>query len=215
MIARILIGFIGITGSAWAAEYRSITLADGRVVAAEIQSITATSMTLATPQGTVEISPQDLRTMDSMSVEEYNQLEPWKVLVLPFVDDESSGANEDAQMAKLYALRVLKSIPAIAPITIDDLPESVPENTRRSLSLCGTDLQCATRNGDIVGVDVVMMGDIRSKNESMLFSLGAVFINAPSARKRVEILYQAPLISQRKGLSDAVYQTLFLNPPMV
>ena len=49
----------------------------------------------------------------------------------------------------------------------------------------------------------------------MLFSLGAVFVNAPSARKRIEIPYQTPLISQRKGLTDAVYQTLFLRPPMV
>ena len=213
MIRTFVAGFFLTTSSAWAAEYRSITLADGRIVAAEIQGITATSMTLSTPQGIVEISPQDLRTMEAMSVEDYNQLEPWKVLVLPFVDDETEGANEDVQMAKLYALRVLKSIPAVAPLTIEDLPETVPENTRRALSLCGTDLQCATRNGETVGADVVMMGDIRQKNESMLFSLGAVFVNAPSARKRVQIPYTPPLINQRKDLTDAVYQTLFLNTP--
>ena len=33
-----------------------------------------------------------------MSVEEYNALAPWKVLVLPFVDDETTGANEEAQI---------------------------------------------------------------------------------------------------------------------
>ena len=213
MIRTLMVGLFLSSSSVWAAEYRSITLADGRVVAAEIQGITSTSMTLATPQGIVQISPQDLRTMESMSVEDYSQLEPWKVLVLPFVDDESEGANEDAQMAKLYALRVLKSIPAVAPLTIDDLPETVPENTRGALSLCGTDLQCATRNGDTVGVDVVVMGDIREKDEAKIFSFGAVFVNAPSARKRVEIPYTSPLINQRKDLTEAVYKSLFLNTP--
>jgi len=213
MIRSILIAFWLGSTSAWATEYRSITLANGRVVAAEIQGITATSMTLVTPQGVVEISPQDLRTMEPLSEEAYQALPPWKVLVLPFSNDESTRAKDDANMAQLYSLRVLKSIPAVAPLTIEDLPPSVPENTRAALALCGTDLQCATRNGEIVGVDVVVMGDLRQKGTEIDFRLGGVFVNTPSARERDEFSYSSSLIEHRRTLTNAQYKVLFLNAP--
>ena len=213
MLGRFVIGFMISTSAAWAGEYRSVTLADGRVIAAEIKGITATTMTLDTPQGVVEISPNDLRTMDALSAEEYQNLPPWKVLVLPFSDDGSEQANDDAHTAQLYALRVLQSIPAVSAITINDLPPTVPENTRSALSLCGTDLQCATRNGEIVQADAVIMGNVETQDAGMLFTLGGIFVNAPSARKRTSIEYSTPLLEQRNALAKAPYDVLFLSPP--
>ena len=198
---------------AWGSEYRSVTLADGRVVAAEIKDITATSITLATPQGVVEISPQDLRTMDALSEEEYENLPPWKVLVLPFSDDGSERANADATVAQMYTMRVLQSIPAVSAITVDDLPPTVPENTKSALSLCGTDLQCATRNGETVQVDVVIMGTATEQDPGMQLTIGGVFVNAPSARERTTLEYEKPLLELRNDLAKAPYKILYLSPP--
>jgi hypothetical protein len=213
MTRSLLVGILLAGSPAWAAEYRSITLANGRVVPAEIQGITSTAMTLTTPQGIMEIPPEDLRAMDAMSEKDYNAVEPWTVLVLPFANDESAGAQDDADTAQLYVLRVLKSIPAIAPITLDALPPSVPENTRRALSLCRTDLQCATRHGEMVGADVVVMGDLRETSSGKTFSLGAVFVDSPSARMRKEIAYTPPLLSMRSAITAAQYEVLFLQQP--
>jgi hypothetical protein len=213
MTRSLIVGILLAGSPAWAAEYRAITLSNGRVVPAEIQGITSTAMTLTTPQGVMEIPPEDLRAMDAMSEDDYNAVKPWTVLVLPFANDESVGAQDDARTAQLYALRVLKSIPAISPITIDALPPSVPENTRRALSLCRTDLQCATRHGATVGADVVIMGDLRETASGKTFSLGAVFVDSPSARMREEIHYSPPLINHRAALTAAQYDVLFLQQP--
>ena len=213
MIRSVIIAALFTCAPAWGAEYRSITLANGRVVPAEIQGITATAMTLSTPQGIMEVSPSDLKGMDSMSAEEYAAVKPWNVLVLPFSTDESPGTKDDASTAQLYALRVLKSIPAVAPFTIDMLPPSVPENTQRALSLCKTDLQCATRNGEAVGADLVIMGDLREHNAEKNFSVGAVFVHTPSARARKTMIYEAPLLSNRQAITAALYDVLFLQQP--
>ena len=60
-----------------AAEYRSIELANGRVIPAEIGEITATEMVLTTPQGEVRIAPSELRSMDPMSPEAYAAIQPY------------------------------------------------------------------------------------------------------------------------------------------
>jgi hypothetical protein len=213
MKRSLLIGILLASSPAWAAEYRSITLANGRVIPSEIQGITASAITLATPQGIMEISPDDLRGMDPMSEAEYASFGPWKVLVLPFATDDAPETQDEATTAQLYALRVLKSIPAVVPITLDALPPSVPENTRRALSLCKTDLQCATRHGETVGADVVVMGDLRGTNTEKTFSLGAVFVDSPSARMRKEIRYSPPLLNNRSALTAAQYEVLFLQQP--
>jgi len=215
MIRSLLVGMLLASSPAWAAEYRAITLANGRVIPAEIQGITATSMTLATPQGIVEISPQELQAMDAMSEAEYAANKPWTVLVLPFASDDSLGTKDEAATAQLYSLRVLKSIPAVVPITIDSLPPSVPENTQRALSLCKTDLQCATRHGETVGADVVIMGALRGSGAEKTFSLGAVFVDFPSARMRKEIQYSPPLLNNRAAMTAAQYEILFLQQPKI
>ena len=212
-MGRLWMGLWFFSSAAWGSEYRSVTLADGRVVAAEIKGITATKMTLSTPQGVVEISPQDLRTMDALSEEEYQTLPPWKVLVLPFSDDGSERANDDASIAQMYTLRVLQSIPSILAMTVEDLPPTVPENTKSAIALCGTDLQCATRNGDTVQADVVIMGAVAEQEAGMQLSIGGVFVNAPSARKRTTLEYSKPLLERRTELAKAPYEILYLSPP--
>ena len=62
----LMLSFFALSSPSMAAEYRRITLADGRVLPAEISSITATEMVPQTPQGTVIVSPNDLRDMSPM-----------------------------------------------------------------------------------------------------------------------------------------------------
>ncbi len=199
------------SNTAQAAEYRSITLANGRVVPAEIKSITATEMVLKTPQGEMTISPNDLRDMAPMSNEAYNALPPWRVLVLPFGGD--SEHSEDRKFGELYALRVLKSINSVAPLSISDLANSVGESTKSALSSCGTNLQCATQNGAGANVDVVVMGRIDPSAEQRVLTLGAVFVDAPAARQRGEISYSNNLIDKRKEITEGLYNSLFLSKP--
>jgi len=200
----------------WAApaaaeEYRNIALSNGRTVPAEIIEMTATEMVLRTPQGELRIAPSELRSMDPLSAEQYAQLPPWSVLVLPFKSDE--GDAEDADLARMFSLRVLKSIPSVRPITVEELPPAVPDETRSALTECGTDLGCAIQHGASVDADVVVMGRIEPMIQGNVLNLGAVFVNAPDARHRVSIRYQDSLSSQRMAIAKAQYDVLFLSSP--
>jgi hypothetical protein len=199
------------SSQALATEYRQITLADGRTLPAEIRSITATEMVLKTPQGIVKVSPNDLRDMAPMSAEDYAAVPPWQVLVLPFSGEAES--SDDSEFAHLFSLRVLESIPAVSPVTVSALPDSVRQTTKSALKVCGTDLQCATRHGQDAGANVVVMGRVDPSSDEDILTLGAVFVDAPAARKRVEVRYQDKLLNYRKEMTDSLYSTLFLTPP--
>ena len=207
----VALSLLAISDHALAAEYRQITLADGRTLPAEISSITATEMVLKTPQGTVVVSPNDLRDMTPMSAEEYAQVPPWQVLVLPFAG--AANREDTSEFAHLFSLRVLESIPAVSPLTVAGLPDSVRQTTKSALKVCGTDLQCATRHGQDAGADVVVMGRTTPSATGNTLTLGAVFVGAPAARKRVQVNYEDKLIDKRKEMTDSLYATLFLVPP--
>ena len=207
----LMLSFFALSSPSMAAEYRRITLADGRVLPAEISSITATEMVLQTPQGTVVVSPNDLRDMSPMSAHDYAQVPPWQVLVLPFAGNATLA--EDSDFAHLFSLRVLESIPAVSPLTIAALPDAVSQTTKSALTVCGTDLQCATRHGQEAGADVIVMGRATPSSTGNTLTLGAVFVDAPEARKRVQVNYQDALIEKRKEMTDSLYTTLFLIPP--
>jgi len=194
---------------AFAAEYRSITLANGRSIPAQIGEITATEMVLSTPQGEVRIAPNELRSMDPLSAEDYAAHEAWRVLVLPFSGDNT----QDNETARLYINRVIKGIPAVQTVTVDALPPSVGETTRRALAICGTDLQCATRHGSDAGVDIVVMGKTSSTAQGSVLDVGAVFVDTPEARQRESILYDDALLTHRSSILKATYKVLFLSPP--
>jgi len=198
-------------GPAAAGEYRTITLSNGREVPAEVMEMTATEMVLRTPQGELRIAPSDLRSMDPLSSEQFDQMEPWSVLMLPFKAEKS--AMEDADLAQMLSMRVLQSIPAIRPTTVADLPPTVTGETRSGLEACGTDLGCAIRHGSSVGADVIVMGRIEPALNGKLLNIGAVFVDAPEARHRVSIRYKDPLVSQRAAIAKAQYEVLFLAPP--
>jgi hypothetical protein len=210
-----LFALLMVTGShANAAEYRSITISNGRSIPAEVKDMTATEITLDTPQGIVKVPSADLQSMDALTAEAYAALEPWTVVILPFTSSQPSG-KEDATMASMVAQRILSSIPNITPKTVDDLPDSVGESAKRSLALCETDLQCAVRHGQVVGADVVVMGQIAIGDDQNTLSIGAVFIDAPAARKRIPIVYQESLVSKRMEIAEAQYRVLFLEPSKI
>jgi hypothetical protein len=137
MIRCALIATLALSGPAWGAEYRSITLSNGRVVPAEIKSITANEMVLQT----------------------------------------------------------------------------IGESTLSALTSCGTDLQCATRHGETARADVVIMGQVGVSPDNRVLTLGAIFVDAPAARRRVEVPYTGTLVNHRKAITHALYDTLFLTPP--
>ncbi|MGB0639493.1 MAG: hypothetical protein ACPGTU_09175, partial [Myxococcota bacterium] len=102
MIQGLLALLLATNTQANAAEYRSITIANGRNIPAEVKDMTATEITLDTPQGIVKIPSAELQSMDGLTAEAYAALEPWTVVVLPFGSNQPSG-KEDATMASLVA----------------------------------------------------------------------------------------------------------------
>ena len=85
-------------GTAEAAEYREITLANGRVVHAEITAITADSIELKLRQGQMLIGHGDLKNMAPMTEVDFQALRPWRVVVLPFdTGDDSAGSASALQ----------------------------------------------------------------------------------------------------------------------
>ena len=203
-----ILGWLAAT-PATAAEYRAIQLANGRVIPAEIGETTATEMVLLTPQGEVRIGLHELRSMDPMSPEEYAAIKPLKVLVIPF----KGQASDDATIGAMYVVRVLKGIPAVQALTLEDLPPSVGETTRSALATCETEFYCATRHGADAGADVVVMGEARTEADSKKLYIGAVFVDTPEARKREYIEFKDSLLTHRRALAIKTYHALFLSTP--
>jgi hypothetical protein len=211
MTPYLLAAALSISSTAFGAEYREITLANGRKLPAEIKNITSTEMVLATPQGTVIVSPADLKNMAPLTTEAYLGQKPWRVLVLPFSGDENT--EKDRLLAHLFALRVLESIPALTAQTVDDLEQSTAEVSRSALQLCGTDISCATRHGTAVGADVVVMGQVKAGLAERILMVRSVFVATPAARKQVKVPYSDTLVRHRSEINSALYESLFLSPP--
>jgi hypothetical protein len=71
-------------GTAFAAEYRHVTLDNGREVLAEIVTINAEGMNLRLPQGNLIVPPNTPAIFAPLSAAEFEQQQPWKVAILPF-----------------------------------------------------------------------------------------------------------------------------------
>jgi hypothetical protein len=195
--------------TALGAEYRRVILADGREVAAEIVNITATGMELRLPQGIMIVPPDQPAVFQPLKAEEFNTQPQWKVVVLPFVSEPGDKATE-AEAARLFARRVLEEMGGVRPMSPDEVDVRGQQSVKRALAMCGTQLQCATRLGEALGVDVVVMGEI-DRNDK--FHLSAVFVQSPAARRRITVALSGPVVQHRREIYDAQYRVLFLEPP--
>jgi hypothetical protein len=196
-------------GTAFAAEYRHVTLDNGREVLAEIVTINAEGMNLRLPQGNLIVPPNTPAIFAPLSAAEFEQQQPWKVAILPFgaVNTEDKAA---ATAAQFMALRVLEELSAVRPMSPIDIPIPGRDSDKRALAQCGMSLPCATRLGDSLGLDVVVMGQI---DRDGTLHLGAVFVQSPAARKRVKIELHGAIMEHRDEIYRAQYNVLFIATP--
>jgi len=212
MIRHLLLG-LWLTGTtAQAAEYREVHLTDGRVIKAEIKGFTPDAITLGLKQGTMIFKPQLLERMEPLTEAEFHAQTPWRVAILNFTAS-SREQEPNARTAHMLASRALSEIPGVVSGTPADIPGDIRQSDRLALSACRTDLLCAVRKGEAAGVDVVMMGQIREANGHKELRLGALWVNAPAARKRVSIKLTGSPVDQRQEIYSSQHALLSIEPP--
>lgn len=197
-----------------AEEYRLITLADGRVLQAEIIATTAQGLSLRIPQGRLDVPFASVRNLEAMDAVAYRSQPTWRVLILPFAGPDTARAEE----ARASVEDALGRIPAITVGNLDGLARAGA--SVEALRACGQDLSCAVAPAGAAGFTAVVSGSLAPKGASTDLTLSGVFSGAPSTRRSettpytglagehpVEILKAAAAALQLRP-EDAVVATL-------
>lgn len=193
---------------ATAAEYRQVTLVDGRVFVAEVLASGERGMEVAIPQGQMRVAFTDVVTLTAATEAEWSRQAPWRVLVSPL--RPADGVGDAAIQGADRALRdAISDIPGITLLP----PPSEAEAF--GIRACGLDLGCARSAIPDRKIDVLVAGVVGNPTGTAVeLSLASIWIDFPSATRRASVL-QAPGIESFAELSEvnaATHAVLGLVP---
>ena len=212
MIAGLVIWMGLATSTADAAEYREVHLSNGRVIKAEVRAFTPQGVTLGIPQGTMNFPADQLESMEPLVEAEYRSQEPWKIAIMNFTSSDPQ-LESDARTAHMLARKALSSIPATISGTPLDIPGSFRDADRRALAACKADLLCLIREGEEIGIDVVIRGEMRLNDGEKELRLSALWVEHPTARTKRSIPVVHPLIQHRSEIYESQHTLLSLTAP--
>lgn len=203
MILAVLIAQLAV-----AAEYRLITLVNGRAFVAEVLASGERGMEVAIPQGHMRVGFTDIVTMTAATEAEWSRQAPWRVLVSPL--RPADGVGDPATQGADRALRAtISNIPGLTVLP----PPSEAEAF--GIRACGLDLGCARSAVPDRKIDVLVAGVVGNPTGTAVeLSLASIWIHYPSATRRASVL-QAPGIDNFAELSEvnaAIHAVLGLIP---
>lgn len=200
-----------LVGVAHAAEYRKVDLLDGRTIIGMVQDTTPLRMQLQVPQGQVEIPLTQVMSLSSVSEEAYLAQPPWLVVVLPFVSNSPSLADETAALRQ----QVIAQVQTLSGVLLQEtaqLKGELTEDQIAALDACGIDASCAIPIAQQAQVDVVIMGayDLQPNANELL--LATAFPGAARAQSQV-VLPISDHTQPRSSALHAQLQTALLLVP--
>lgn len=199
-------------GAARAAEYRRLTLMDGRVIVAEMQDMTANALVLRLPQGTMRVAPTQVMGMETVDEASWSAQEPWDVLVVPFVSTGGEVLSAQAGVAREVVTEQVAAIPATRLLGPADLARALTAEQLDQLQGCGIDAPCAVALGRDAGADLIVMGSVDRTAGGHELMLATVFPRAPRAQRQVSARYGDDLRTDRAASWSALHTAVFLDP---
>lgn len=191
-----------------AAEYRHVTLVDGRVFVAEVLSSGERGMEVAVPQGHMRVGFTEILTMTAATDAEWSRQPSWRVLLSPLrpADGVSDPVTQGADRALRSALSGIPNITLLPPPS---------EAESFGIRACGLDLGCARSAIPERDIDVLVAGVVGNPTGSVVeLSLASIWIDYPSATRRASVL-QAPGVEGFAELTEvnaATHAVLGLVP---
>ncbi|RME28755.1 MAG: hypothetical protein D6798_01670, partial [Deltaproteobacteria bacterium] len=163
-----------------AAEYRRVTVDDGRVLLAEVADTTDTGLRLRLPQGTTLVAFQDVVNIEEIDEETWRNQEPWQLVVVPPTPRDLQRAPElaDALTAAAHDLS------ATVPVRPADLA-TLPVEDRGRLARCGTDRACLQGYLDRSGADVLVAARVQGPPDAPEIVVAATWAAAPATWREV------------------------------
>jgi len=131
-----------ILGVASGGEFRTVELADGRLVTAELLGLEHEVMEAQLPQGRVSWPLSTIRSMEPSTAEAYRTQPAWTVLVLP-VGYASDDLIAEARDAAGRLVGLLPRVPALDVWERESLDQRLDPAEREALLDCGPEPLCA------------------------------------------------------------------------
>lgn len=192
--------------SAWAAEYRRIELADGRIVTGQVVADTADGITLSIPQGLADVAYSDVVRIDNVDPAVAAAVPPLRLLVLP------TTGSADASTVDRQLRAALSAVPATSVLSLDTLPPTVSDATRAALRGCGLDASCVVSAATDVPADVVVMPQVSAQPTVEEVRLASVWLDAPQAQAHVTTAHPTNVRARADDLGGAAFTLLRVRP---
>lgn len=189
------------TRLASAAEYRHVTLADGRVFDAEIVDYTAATIRVRIPQGEIQVDPNQIVDMQPIAASVWEAQAPWTAVVLRV----PSARDVEQELSAL-----LSSMPGVLVQPIDHLPLGAQE--REALTACGSDVACAAAVIPASVATLLVGAELLQPEGQPRLRLSTTFIGAPRSRRQLETDFPANDRQREANLRLAIHAGLGITP---
>jgi hypothetical protein len=208
--ARAFVALLGLSclgGAARAAEYRRITVNDGRVLVAEVESTTATGLELAMPQGQATVRFDQVQSLEEVDQATWQAQPSWTIIVVPPTEVEASLAPALAQQL----IEAVGQVPAVV-VTTPDKMTRLSATQRTAFAACGTDAACIQGYLDQTGARVAVSARLEGNPAAPDLVVVTSFAQAPLARREVSVDWVSDPAELRGPLRQTVETALHLKP---
>lgn len=191
------------TSTAQAAEYRRITLNDGRVLVAAIVASSAQGLELSTPQGLTSVGFDQVQALEEVDQATYDKQPVWTIVVLP---PSPADASLDEQL-----LAAAADIPAV-DVTTTDKMSLLTEGQRGSFGRCAADPACVQGFLDQSGAQAAISARFEGTEDDRSLVIMSNFAGAPLARREVSKHWNPNHDAMAGPLRQATEESLHLTP---
>ena len=203
-----LLALLGLVRPAAADEYRLISLADGRVLQAEIVATTAQGLSLRIPQGRMDVPFAAVRNLQPLDAVAFQGQPGWRVLVLPFSGTDKAAAEE----ARAAVQDALGHLPAVTVGSLDSLA-STGANVD-ALRACGQNLDCASSAAGAAGFTAVVEGSLTPNGGDgpNKLAVSGIFVGATDSIHSESALVTGPAADHPVDVLKAAAAALQIRP---
>ncbi len=203
----LILALLGLSLPATAAEYRRITVNDGRVLIAEVADTTDTGLRLVLHQGRTLVAFQDVVNLEDVDVSTWDSQEDWQLIVVPPKPQDLQRAPELQETLTAAAA----GIPASTPLRPADVT-TLSVTDRGRLANCGTDSGCVQGYLDKSGADVLVAARVQGPADAPEIVVTATYATAPRAWREVAFDRPSGAGSYAGVMRQAIETALHLDP---
>jgi hypothetical protein len=211
-MTSLLLPALLLAGGARAAEYRELTLVNGRVITGEIIDSDDTGLVVRVPQGRLRARYEDVVGMRNVDAAVAANVAPLQVLVSGIGVAPPSSATDAAELAtRLRA--AIAGIPAVRVRTPNDVASAIGPDGGTRLAQCGLDPGCLARVAEHAPVDLVVTGMLgRPSGVAEELTLTGVFVATPRAQMQASLVRAGAVAGQEEEIAVAARTVLGLLP---